>query len=129
MARYPYLLYDQFRPGIENATQGQDWDRNRYALEALIYGVAKAAGAVVGKTNYEGEKPEDAKGDVMIMSLERQEPPMSPDEALELGERVVSLWKVIEAVKEVPSFCDTVLLMPEATEASASSAQESPIIS
>jgi hypothetical protein len=116
VAGYPSFFYDQYRPGIETDTDGQVWNQSRDKLERIIHGSAKNIGATLFKTNFEGEKPDQATGDVMLMSLARQEPPMTAEEAVQFGVLTVIAWDAIREVEELPDFCDTIFPISGLTE-------------
>ena len=119
MSSYPALIYNRNREGATTNADGRVWFANRGRLEKLMHGTAEGVGAAVTKRGSgdfnPGFIPGFTSGTATVIELSRNEPPMTPEEALRLGGLIVASWTALNSTDSIPTFCDTVFLIPEAS--------------
>jgi len=115
MSSYPALIYDRNRPGAATDADGRVWFANRERLEELMHGTAEGVGAAVTKRGSGDTNPDFTLGTATVIELSRNEPPMTPEEALTLGGLIVARWTALNPTGSIPTFCDAVFLIPEAS--------------
>lgn len=113
MSFFPSFVYDQFRLGMETPAEADIWRTNRDRLEKLMHGTAKEIGASIMKRGLGGAETEETGGNATILELGREQPPMTTEEALEAGKKIVLGWQAIISVDKVPDYCDMVFQLPE----------------
>ena len=115
MSSYPALIYNRNRKGATTNADGRVWLANRGRLEKLMHGTAEGVGAVVTIIGSGDFNPGFTSGTATVIELSRNEPPMTPEEALRLGGLIVASWTALNSTGSIPTFCDTVFLIPEAS--------------
>ncbi len=106
------FVYTELKPGVRpDDGTAVVLRENRDKLVAIVDIIVEAHRATIRRRN-------DLHADGSVTTtkeVSRAEPPMTREEAMEIGSQIVRLWNIVKAV-DLPPYCDDVSLLPTGAE-------------
>lgn len=111
MSSRPSLIYNNYRPGFDNPSKAEIFMDNRARLRQVMDDVSAETGVTFERGRIGGVKTGQTLGFATLTLAKRSNPPLTPEEASQIGDRVVDEWAAIALAEQVPEYCDTVLAL------------------